>query len=282
MTKKKFILKITCHDKAGILSEVTTKIYELGGFLIAADQFSDPDTNQFFMRICFETTCSQSEISQALQPTCEKFQIEKELHDSDYKPNLLILCSKKEHCLNHLLEKWKNGGLKVNIPAIVSNHTTLKEIADWHNIPFYHLPITPEAKSDQEDQIRELVKKYNIEYLIMARYMQILSPEMCNDFAGRIINIHHSFLPGFKGANPYRQAYERGVKVIGATAHFATPNLDEGPIITQETIRVSHAHSVDELARYGADIESVVLTRAVKKVTELRVFTDNHKTVVFK
>jgi len=285
MTKKKFILKLTCLDKAGIVAHVTTELFHLEGIIINSDQFSDPDTGQFFMRIVFEiedTVNIQKEIEKQLLPIFKTHEITWQLSDSEHKPSVLILCSKQEHCLNHLLSKHRSGGLNIDIKAIGSNHPLLEEVASWYKIPFHHLPITPNTKKQQELQIQKLVEDQKIDYIILARYMQILSPEFCDIYKGRIINIHHSFLPGFKGANPYRQAHERGVKIIGATAHFVTDDLDEGPIIAQETIRVGHEHSVNELTRYGADIEALVLARAVKQVSEYRVFIDKNKTVVFK
>lgn len=282
MTKKKFTLKITCLDKPGIVADLATTIFKLGGMIITSDQYSDPDTRQFFMRIVFEIDSSQTLIEASLLPVFEKFFIEWQLIDSEHKPSLFILCSKQSHCLVDLLNKHKNGSLLVNIKGIGSNHTLLEEVADWYKIPFHHLPISSETKHSQEHLLTTLIEKARVDYIILARYMQILSPEFCTLFEGRIINIHHSFLPGFKGANPYKQAHQRGVKIIGATAHFVTSDLDEGPIIAQETIRVSHEHTISDLTRYGADIEALVLSRAVKQVTEYRVFIDKNKTVVFK
>lgn len=279
MQKKKYLLKITCLDKAGIVSEISTAIFRLGGFITAFDQFSDPDTKQFFMRCLFE---ADREITNELEPSFQKFDMQGELRDFEKKPKLLILCSKERHCLNDLLNKQRTGLLNADIQAIVSNHDLLKEMADWYRLPFHHLPITPETKKSQESEIKNLATKYNADYIILARYMQILSPELCEAFPGKIINIHHSFLPSFKGANPYLQAYTRGVKVIGATAHFVTPLLDEGPIIHQETIDVDHSYTATELARNGADIEAMVLSKAVKYVVDGKVFIDKHKTVVFK
>lgn len=278
MQKKKFLLKITCQDRKGIVAEVSSAIFNLGGFIHTFDQFSDPDTNGFFMRAVFET----EETEEILRTSFQKFSMTWELRDLEKKPNLLILCSKERHCLNNLLNKQKTGLLSANISLIISNHTLLQEMANWYNLPFFHLPITPETKEIQEKEIQRLIQEYNIDYIVLARYMQILSPEFCTKFSGKIINIHHSFLPSFKGANPYLQAYERGVKVIGATAHFVTPLLDEGPIIHQETISVDHSYTAAELARNGADVEAIVLSKAVKYVVEGKVFIDKNKTVVFK
>lgn len=281
MLKKKLILKIICVDKPGIVADLTTAIYFMGGNILSSDQFSDPDTNQFFMRLAFEIEKTEEAVTEKMCPIFEKHNIDWQMQDSDYKPSLLILCSKQGHCLHDLLMKWKNGSLKVRIPAIISNHKDLAEIAGWYKIPFIHLPVTPETKVQQEEEIRRHYRETGADLIILARYMQILSPGFCADFSGKVINIHHSFLPGFKGANPYRQAFERGVKIIGATGHFVTSDLDEGPIIEQETIRVDHAHTAEDLTRYGADIEALVLSRAVKLVTEQRVFIDKNKTVVF-
>ena len=279
MQKKKYLLKITCLDKAGIVSELSTAIFHLGGFITTFDQFSDPDTKEFFMRCVFETDRT---ITNELEHSFKKFNIKWELRDLENKPKLLILCSKERHCLNDLLNKQKTGLLAAEIRAIVSNHNLLEEMAGWYNLPYHYLPITKETKQAQEAQIKDLVSEYEIDYIVLARYMQILSPEFCEAYPGKIINIHHSFLPSFKGANPYLQAYERGVKVIGATAHFVTPNLDEGPIIHQETISVDHSYTAQELARNGSDVEAVVLSKAVKYVVDGKVFIDKHKTVVFK
>ncbi len=279
MQKKKYLLKITCLDRAGIVSELSTAIFHIGGFITAFDQFSDPDSKEFFMRCVFET---ENEITNELAPAFKKFNITWELRDLERKPKLLILCSKERHCLNDLLNKQKTGLLSAEIGAIVSNHTLLEEMAGWYHLPYYHLPITKETKADQEVQIKKLISKYEIDYIVLARYMQILSPEFCEAFPGKIINIHHSFLPSFKGANPYLQAYERGVKVIGATAHFVTANLDEGPIIHQETIPVDHSYTAQELAKNGSDVEAVVLSKAIKYVVDGKVFIDKHKTIVFK
>lgn len=282
MQKKKHLLKITCIDKGGIVSELSTAIFALGGFILAFDQYSDPETNQFFMRTLFETeNRDDSLIISKMQPVFEKFKISYELRDHEKKPKLLVLCSHQRHCLNDLLNKQKTGLLPIEIMAIASNHNSLSEMGDWYKIPFHHLPITPETKNEQEAQIKELASKYSVDYIVLARYMQILSPDFCKAYPGKIVNIHHSFLPSFKGANPYLQAYQRGVKVIGATAHFVTPHLDEGPIIHQETISVNHSYTAQELAHYGADVEAIVLSKAIKSIAEGKVFIDNHKTVVF-
>lgn len=279
---KNYILKATCEDKPGIISTLTGAITENDGNIIELDQFTDIDTKKFFFRSAFSLKEQKLDaLNEILESIKEIFSMELTLKDEEEKSRILILCSKPPHCLIHLLEKKRQAAFPVEVPAIVSNHTDCENIAECNNIPFFHLPITPETKKEQEAAIEKIIEEQHIDYIVLARYMQILSPEFCERYSGRIINIHHSFLPGFKGANPYRQAHERGVKIIGATSHFVTSDLDEGPIICQETIRVKHHHSVKELTRFGSDIESLVLARALKKVTENKVFIDGKKTVVF-
>lgn len=282
MENKKFILKISCEDRPGIVATITTSLFELGCNLAVLDQYSDTSTGQFFMRVVAEGDITKETLKTSLDPVFKKFNIDGHIYDHHEKPKVLIMCSKQSHCLNHILHRHADGSLKIDIPLIISNHSDLEEMASWYKIPFLHLTITPENKEAQEAEIAKLIEKHDIDYVVLARYMQIISPKMCEMYKGRIINIHHSFLPGFKGANPYRQAFERGVKMIGATAHFVTSDLDEGPIICQETIRVNHAHTVQDLTRHGADIESLVLSRAIKYVAERRVFIDKNKTVVLK
>ncbi len=279
---KKYILKITCIDKPGIIADLASSLYTLGGNILTLNQYTDPVSKKFFSRIGFEIDTKKESIEEKMSPIFKKHGIEVSLFEKEHKPKILILCSKQDHCLTDLLAKHARGVLPADIPAIVSNHSALMQIAGWYNIPFFHFPVTPETKESQEASIRALIEKYKIDYIVLARYMQILSPTFCHDFSGRIINIHHSFLPGFKGANPYRQAHERGVKIIGATVHFVTSDLDEGPIICQEVIRVNHTHTVEDLTRYGADIECVTLARGLKYVLEGKVFIDQNKTIVFK
>ena len=284
MEPKKFVLKASCIDAKGIVAELTTKIFHLGGFITSSDQFSDPDTKQFFLRSTFtldDLRLDTPDLEVALSPIFRKFQMTYHIRQETNRYRLLILTSKQGHCLADILSRWKRGDLEITIGGIVSNHATLSEMASWYQIPFHHFPMTPN-KELQEAKIEKLISDLSIDYIILARYMQILSPSFCKKFHGRIINIHHSFLPSFKGANPYLQAYNRGVKVIGATAHFVTEDLDEGPIIAQETIPVTHAHSPHDLTRFGADIESLVLSKAIKYAIEDRLFIDKHKTIVFK
>lgn len=280
-TENTYILKISCQDDKGIVANISSIIYEFNGFIASFDQYSDPDTKQFFSRVVFCTNTNIKNIEKALLPIKEQYKMKISLSLQSEKPNILILCSKKDHCLHDLLQKWKKGEIQADIKGIVSNHPNLSHIAKWYDIPFTHAPITKETKKEQEKVIRDLIKEHQVEYIILARYMQILSSEMCQDFQGKIINIHHSFLPSFIGAKPYKQAHERGVKIIGATAHFVTEDLDEGPIIVQKIIDVNHTQTASDLERMGADVEAMALSEAVKLVLENRVFIDENKTVVF-
>ena len=212
----------------------------------------------------------------------ERFQMVWGLHDAKRKERVMILVSKFDHCLNDLLYRYRTGELNIEIPAIISNHPTLKHLADWHEIPFHHLPVTKDTKAEQEDQIWEMVQEMEADLVVLARYMQILSPGLCEAWRGRAINIHHSFLPSFKGAKPYFQAHARGVKLIGATAHYVTADLDEGPIIEQDVERVDHTLSAEDFTAVGRDIECMVLARAVRWHVEHRVLLNGHKTVVFR
>jgi formyltetrahydrofolate deformylase len=205
-----------------------------------------------------------------------------EMHDTLTPPKVLIAVSKFDHCLDDLLYRQRTGEIKMDIPAIVSNHPDLKRLADWHGIPYYHLPVTPENKAEQEARLLEIIEETGADLVVLARYMQILSEDLCDKLAGRAINIHHSFLPGFKGAKPYHQAYERGVKLIGATAHYVTSDLDEGPIIEQIVERVDHTYNTEQLAAVGRDAENLALSRAVRFHLEHRVFINGHTTVVFR
>ena len=280
---KKYLLKISCKDKPGIISMITGALAEWEANITELDQFSDPETKNFFLRLLFTIEEYQlPKIKELLDSVKEVYDMELNLREEDKQKKTIILCSKEPHCLIHLLEKQRQNAIPMDITHIISNHPNLETVAIHHNIPFCHLPITSETKNEQEAMIERIIETNKIEFIILARYMQILSQKFCDKYKDRIINIHHSFLPSFKGANPYKQAHQRGVKIIGATAHFVTEDLDEGPIICQETIRVSHHHDICELTRFGADIESLVLARAVKYVCEDKVFIDKNKTVVLK
>ncbi|MDJ0652396.1 MAG: formyltetrahydrofolate deformylase [Simkaniaceae bacterium] len=283
MEKKEYILNLSCVDRVGIVAAVTGSMAELGLFVLELSQFSDPSTEKFFMRIHFETTKEVTEKAIVKNFSCisENFHMSWDLRAIHFRPKVILMVSKHSHCLNDLLHRWSTGNLPIEIAAVVSNHEDLKKMASWYEVPFHHLPVTFETKKEQEKILFQLVEKKGVDLIVLARYMQILSDELCQKMSGKIINIHHSFLPSFKGAKPYHQAYERGVKIIGATAHYVTADLDEGPIIDQETKRVRHDQSPNELVRMGQDVECQVLARAVKWHVEQRVIINNHKTVVF-
>ncbi len=284
-----YILNLSCLDQRGIVQRVSGFLAGHGCNIIESAQFGDAQSQLFFMRVYFaaEDSSVNDEVLRAdFAEMAKTMQMTWQLHDAQKKPRVMLMVSKIGHCLNDLLFRYKSGLLPVEIPAIVSNHTDFYQLAASYNIPFHHLPLAPgaseEAKRAQEDRVLEIAKSAEIDLVVLARYMQILSPQMCVALQGRAINIHHSFLPSFKGAKPYYQAHERGVKLIGATAHFVTGDLDEGPIIEQDVERVDHAMNPATLTAIGRDVECVVLARAVKYFIEHRILLNGHKTVVFK
>ena len=279
----RYILTIACPDQVGIVAAVSGVLATHRGNIVESSQFSDTESGRFFMRLVFDLDeASEPVLLEHFTPLAQQFEMDWRLYDQRRPPRVMILVSKAEHCLNDLLYRHRTGALPMAITAIVSNHRELAHLADWHAIPYHHLPVTAATKPEQEQRILDLVEQTRTELVVLARYMQILSPELCRALAGRAINIHHSFLPGFKGAKPYHQAYNRGVKLIGATAHYVTANLDEGPIIEQEVERVDHAHSPEHLAAVGRDIENIVLARAIHYYLERRVFLNGGKTVVLR
>jgi len=283
MPSLRYVLTIACPDRVGIVAAVSGLLATHHGNIIESDQFSDTESGQFFMRLVFDLDeATEPVLLEHFTPLAQQFAMDWRLYSPRQRPRVMILVSKAEHCLNDLLYRHRTGALPMDIAAIVSNHGELAHLAEWHALPYHHLPVTPGAKPAQEREILKLVEQTRTELVILARYMQILSPELCQALAGRIINIHHSFLPGFKGAKPYHQAYHRGVKLIGATAHFVTANLDEGPIIEQEVERVDHAQTPEQLAAVGRDIENIVLARALHYYLERRVFVNGSKTVVLR
>lgn len=283
MPALRYILTIACPDRVGIVAAISGLLAAHRGNIVESDQFSDTESGQFFMRLMFDLDeMGESALLRDFSPLAQEFAMDWRLHDPRRRLRVMILVSKAEHCLNDLLYRHRTGALAMDITAIVSNHRDLAHLAEWHSIPYHHLPVTAETKPAQEREILALIQHTRTELVILARYMQILSPELCQALAGRAINIHHSFLPGFKGAKPYHQAYTRGVKLIGATAHFVTANLDEGPIIEQEVERVDHAHTPEQLAAVGRDIENIVLARAMHYHLERRVFLNGKKTVVLR
>lgn len=285
-TGSEYILTISCPDTVGIVFAVAGFLAERSCNIIDSAQFGDRTSGLFFLRIHFAATPSgpaQAEIEAAFtEQVAQRFSMTWKLHDARRRQRVMIMVSKFGHCLNDLLYRYHNGYLPIEIPAIVSNHRDFYQLAAWHNIPFHYLPVTGESKAQQEAKLLEIAEEERVDLVVLARYMQVLSPALCERMAGRVINIHHSFLPSFKGAKPYHQAYARGVKLIGATAHYVTSNLDEGPIIEQEAERVDHTMTPDDLVAIGRDIENVVLARAVRYHVEHRVLLNGSKTVVFK
>ena len=262
---------------------VSGAVVSAGGNITESQQFSSDDTGTFFMRLQVETTGSRADFEDALAPVVAKYDMTTELDVVGRPLRTLVLGTTAAHCLNDLLFRQRAGQLAVEIPLVLSNHEVLGDLAGFYGIPFESHTVTSAAeKAAFEARVLEIVEKHDIELVVLARYMQILSPELCTALAGKIINIHHSFLPGFKGANPYKQAHARGVKIIGATAHFVTDDLDEGPIIEQNIVRVDHAHSVPELVAIGQDEESRTLTQAVKWFSEHRVLLDGQRTIIFR
>jgi formyltetrahydrofolate deformylase len=274
-------LTLKCPDKPGIVHAVTGLLAAHDLNILDLQQFSATDSNTFFMRVHFGHAADLSHISAPLAELAENMNMGYDVRPVNKKPRVLIMVSKIGHCLNDLLFRQKTGQLRIEVPLIVSNHPEFADLAKSYGIAFYHLPVTKDTKAEQESRILELIKEHQIELIVLARYMQVLSPRLCTEMSGRIINIHHSFLPSFKGAKPYHQAYERGVKIIGATAHFVTADLDEGPIIEQRVARVDHSMDPKMLVEEGSNVESQVLAAAVKWWSEKRVFLNGTKTVVF-
>ncbi|MEM7147567.1 MAG: formyltetrahydrofolate deformylase [Verrucomicrobiota bacterium] len=279
------ILLSSCPDQPGIVHSTTGLIAEHGGNIVHLDQHVDTEANTLFMRIEWTLenfSLSHDELLPSLQPIIDRFQMRADLEISDTVPRAAIFVSKESHCLHDLLSRHESGELHIDIPLIISNHESLKPVADRFDIPFHHFPITPDTKSDQESAELELLRSENIDTVILARYMQILSSRLIDAFPSKIINIHHSFLPAFPGARPYHSAHARGVKIIGATSHYVTEDLDEGPIIAQDVIHVSHRDSVQDLIRRGKDLEKIVLARALWAHTQRRVLVYDNKTIVFR
>ncbi|KAG6021709.1 hypothetical protein E4U19_005527 [Claviceps sp. Clav32 group G5] len=280
------ILTLSCPDKPGIIHAVTGIFASHGHNVLDLQQFSDPVSRRFFMRVHFGPNNAPDASTKHLDAPFSQLAIEYDM-TYDFRPmaqkmKVLIMVSKIGHCLNDLLFRVKTGQLNVEVPVIVSNHPDFEPLVRSYGIQFHHLPVTKDTKSQQESQILSLVEQHGIELIVLARYMQVLSPTLCAAMSGRIINIHHSFLPSFKGAKPYHQAYERGVKIIGATAHFVTADLDEGPIIEQSVARVDHSMEANELVEEGSNVESLVLATAVRWYADRRVFLNGSKTVVFR
>ena len=282
---QRYILTIVCPDTTGLVAAVSGYLRDCGCFIESSNQFGDLDTKRFFMRAVFEIGPESRPADRVIgefAAVAAPFKMDWKIYPAAEKPRVSIAVSKFGHCLNDLLHRWKAGQLPIDVVSVVSNHEDMRSLVEWHKIPFHFLPVTAATKAAQENKWREIIAAERVELTVLARYMQVLSDQMCTALSGRCINIHHSFLPSFKGAKPYHQAFERGVKIIGATAHYVTANLDEGPIIEQAVERVDHSHAASDLVAIGQDLENVVLARAVRYHAERRVLLNGTKTVVFR
>jgi formyltetrahydrofolate deformylase len=279
------VITLQCHDTPGVIAAVAGFLADRGFNIIEASQSADTDTQRFFMRAVFGSVAAHSidldAVRQGFREVADRFDIEWAVEDIDRHPRVLIGVSKFGHCLFDLVHRWRSHMLPVEVVGVFSNHPDMRSFVEWNELPFYHLPVTAETKREQEGEISRLVRELDIDLVVLARYMQILSPALCADLGGRCINIHHSFLPSFKGARPYHQAHQRGVKLIGATAHYVTNDLDEGPIIEQDVERVAHGQSADEYVRIGRDAECAVLAKAVRWHAERRIMLSGGRTIVF-
>ncbi|WP_110708758.1 formyltetrahydrofolate deformylase [Salinicola sp. CR57] len=275
-------LIVSCPDRVGIVSRVSGFIASQEGSIIEANQHSDLATGRFFMRYDIQANAlSAREFRIAFAPIAEEFEMSWRLSDSDRRQRLVIMVSKESHCLADLLYRWSAGELECDIPCVISNHDDLRAMVAWYGIPFHHVPVEPGDKASAFAQTERLITAAEADSVVLARYMQILPPDLCQRYAGRVINIHHSFLPSFAGAKPYHQAFERGVKLIGASCHYVTEELDAGPIIEQDIQRVSHCHTPQDLVRLGRDVEKAVLARGLRWHLQDRVLIHGNKTVVF-
>ncbi|MFF8605566.1 formyltetrahydrofolate deformylase [Streptomyces sp. NPDC015346] len=280
-----FILTLSCPDQAGLVHAVTTFLVSHSGNILESQQFDDRLQDRFFMRVHFDVSdpgISLEDLLTGFGPVGQAYGITWQLREASTPTRTLIMVSKFGHCLNDLLFRRSTGALNIEIPAIVSNHRDFEGLAETYGIPFHHVPVTKDTKARAEARLLELVRELDVDLVVLARYMQILSDDLCKQLDGKAINIHHSFLPSFKGARPYVQAHARGVKLVGATAHYVTPDLDEGPIIEQDVVRVDHSRDPDELVTIGRDVEAQVLARAVEWHSQSRVLVNGHCTVVFR
>jgi formyltetrahydrofolate deformylase len=280
-----YILVVKCPDTKGVVAAVSGYLAQCDTSIIESNHFNDAVADEFYMRTVFRTDGaappSFEQLSQGFEPIAQRFAMQWSLHPVAIRPRVLIAVSKFGHCLYDLLHRWRSGLLPVQIVGVVSNHDAMRSFVEWNGLPFHLMPVTKDTRASQEAQILALVQDLSVDLVVLARYMQILSPDLCRQLSGRCINIHHSFLPSFKGAKPYHQAFERGVKIIGATAHYVTTDLDEGPIIEQGVQRVDHGHAPDDLVKMGQEIECSVLARAVVWHAERRILINGGKTVVF-
>lgn len=278
-----YLFTFSCPDRLGIMAKVTTLLYDQGAFVSNSHHYGDPESQMFFARLVLKSHWLKGSIEglgKAIDTLAAELDMTVTLRPAAYRPKVMIAVSKYDHCLNMLLTKWRSSALNVDVVGVVSNHESCRGLVEWYGIPFHYCPVTQSTKQQQEAHILRLMNETAAELLVLARYMQILSDSMCAEVAGRAINIHHSFLPGFKGAKPYHQAHERGVKVIGATAHYVTSDLDEGPIIVQEVKAIDHSLTADDMVLVGHDSEAIALSTAVRLHCEGRVFMNGARTVV--
>jgi formyltetrahydrofolate deformylase len=283
VTSNNIVLTVSCRSTRGIVAAVSGYLAEKGCNIVDSSQFDDLETGTFFMRVSFisEEGVGRDALIEDFAPIAKKFAMTTQFHDASHRMKVMLMVSRFGHCLNDLLYRWKIGALPIEIVGVVSNHFDYQKVVVNHDIPFHHIPVTKANKPEAEARIMDLVEQTGTELIVLARYMQILSDQMCTKMSGKIINIHHSFLPSFKGANPYKQAFERGVKLIGATAHYVTADLDEGPIIEQDVARITHAQSGDDYVSIGRDVEAQVLARAIHAHIHHRTFINGNRTVVF-
>jgi formyltetrahydrofolate deformylase len=282
--QRHYTLSFSCPDRVGIVARVTGFFAEQGGWILHSSQHADEETNRYFMRIEVKADSLPfmlAELRSRFTPIAHEFGMDWRINDSAVKRRVVLMVSKQEHCLYDLLGRWQSKEVDIEIPCVISNHDTFRGLVEWHGIPFHHVPVTADNKAQAYAEVMRLFEESGGDTLVLARYMQILSPELCRKYPGRIINIHHSFLPSFVGAKPYHQAHQRGVKLIGATCHYVTEDLDQGPIIEQDVIRIDHSDSPEHLVRYGKDIEKAVLARGLRAHLEDRVLVNGNKTVVF-
>jgi formyltetrahydrofolate deformylase len=278
---QELVLTLSCPDRPGIVHAVSGFLAERDCNILDSQQYGSPRTSTFFLRVHVDSPVAASDLREQFAAVAEVFGMTWHMHADGEQQRVLVLVSRMGHCLNDLLYRWRSGYLPGALAAVVSNHNDLQSLTASYDVGFHHLPVTPATQDEQEGQILALVEALDVDLVVLARYMQVLSPRLCDALPGRIINIHHSFLPSFRGGRPYDQAYEHGVKLIGATAHYVTAELDEGPIIEQEVARVGHAHEPEQLAAVGRDLECVALARAVRWHLEHRVLLDGQRTVVF-
>jgi len=283
--ERRYTLTLSCPDRVGIVAAVSSLIAQHQGWIVEANHHADSQAKRFFMRQEIRADSLPFDVAslrERFAPIAATFAMDWQIHDSAVKKRVVILVSKQEHCLYDLLARWQSKELDIEIPCVISNHETFRGLVEWHGIPFHHVPVLPDNKDAACAEVQRLFETCRGDTMVLARYMQILSPDLCRAYPGRILNIHHSFLPSFAGAKPYHQAHARGVKLIGATCHYVTEDLDQGPIIEQDVIRIDHSDSPEDMVRYGKDIEKTVLARGLRFHLENRVLAHGNKTVVFR